>query len=244
MKQATNKMEKYFDINSAIKSLNSSKDMYESDPSFMYGSSLDSELNDLTATFQDLSIDVDGMVRELFESNIRDTDSIRQDFIRNGIDSSITESFVMKRFPPPGFGATSKWPLSLCDDNGPSAAANPEGRKINDTEKRKSINSSSLSIRRKRAKENDDYCVFCYNNREEQETYLGHSCRDDEGFVVCPKLRKYVCPYCQATGRLAHTKKYCPKKPIITPDDLQGMIAPFGGQSTASGRRGKKSIRF
>lgn len=231
------------------KSSDSSYDSYEFEFSFLYFrcSVSDSELNDLTATFQELSIDVDGMLREMSERNNRDTDSIRQDFIRNGIDSSMTEGLPTKRFPPPGSGAVSKWPLSVSGDNGSSTGVNPgvTGRKEME---RKSTHSASQSARRKRAKENEDYCVFCYNNREEEETYLGHSCRDDEGFVVCPKLRKYVCPYCQATGRLAHTKKYCPKKPIITPDDLQSMKPPFGGETTASGRswanRGKKSLRF
>lgn len=240
----------YYFLAPAIKSFNSSGDSFESDPSFIYSSSSDSDVNDLTATFQELVIDVNGMVRELFEKNTdlhRDTDSIRQDFIRNGIDSSMTECLSSRRLPPPGIGVISKWPLSMCD-NESSSATNPNGIKTDDSE-RKRNKGAFQSSRRKRSKENEDYCVFCYNNREEQETYLGHSCRDGEGFVVCPKLQRYVCPYCQATGHLAHTKKYCPKKPIITPDDLRSMTVPFDGPANTSGRnrsvgRGKKSLRF
>lgn len=235
----------FYYLEPAAKSFNSSSgDSYESDPSsFMcYGSS-DSDVNNLTVTFQELTIDVDGMVRELFEMNKRDTDSIRQDFIRNGIESSISDSFPSKRLPPPGFGALSKWPLSACE-NRSSTVTNRKDHKTDEPE-RKSNKSASQSSRRKRSKENEDYCVFCYNNREQQEIYLDHCCRDEEGFVICPKLRKYVCPYCQATGSLAHTKKYCPKKPIITPDDLQSMVLPFDGHAATVGRgRGKKSLRF
>lgn len=203
------------------------------------------EISDLTAVFQELSFDLDGMVREMFEKNNRDIDTIQQEFIRNGIDSSVTESLTTKRFPPPGFGLP-KWPLrdSKCDNK--LADLSPENQTEDKAEKTSS-RSVSQSGRRKRCKENEDYCVFCYNNHEEQETYLGHSCRDEDGFVVCPKLRKYVCPYCQATGSNAHTKKYCPQKPIITPDDLQHMILPLDGAASSKrswASRGKKSLRF
>lgn len=247
----------YYYLEAMAHSFNSSGDSGgSSDLSFIYGGSCspssDSDLHELTANFQELTIDVGGMVRELFERNInRDTDSIRQEFIRNGIDSSMTEgSAATKRcHPPPGSGAVSKWPLSARGDGNRVDSPNLTDGKKDEPERQKTERSVSQSAaRRKRSKENEDYCVFCYNNHENQETYLNHSCRDEDGFVVCPKLRKYVCPYCQATGRLAHTKKYCPKKPIITPDDLQSMTFPFGsgqGSSTGSGRnRGKKTLRF
>jgi hypothetical protein len=34
--------------------------------------------------------------------------------------------------------------------------------------------------------------------------------KDANGFVACPILFKLKCPKCQATGRLAHTLKFCP----------------------------------
>ncbi|TMW48714.1 hypothetical protein DOY81_006197 [Sarcophaga bullata] len=63
------------------------------------------------------------------------------------------------------------------------------------------------------------HCVFCENNNEAEAVVKSHSVRDTLGRVLCPKLRTYVCPICKASGDLAHTVKYCPKKPIITMED-------------------------
>ena len=38
----------------------------------------------------------------------------------------------------------------------------------------------------------------------------GHRLKDFYGRVVCPVLRSYVCPICNASGDSAHTIKYCP----------------------------------
>lgn len=45
---------------------------------------------------------------------------------------------------------------------------------------------------------------------------MGHRLKDETGNILCPRLRKHVCPTCQATGDKAHTQKYCPRrmKPI------------------------------
>ncbi|XP_007489148.1 nanos homolog 3 [Monodelphis domestica] len=53
-------------------------------------------------------------------------------------------------------------------------------------------------------------CTFCKHNGESRNIYLSHSLKDDEGRVVCPILRKYVCPQCRATQDNAHTKRFCP----------------------------------
>lgn len=204
------------------------------------------KFNELTSSLAGLTIDIQGMVKELFVSGRRDTDSIRQDFIRNGIDSEVVTQIHVSRQPPPGFGI-SRWPLASLD-NKPLTARHSLFQDKGNLEAGTLRTLEAKSARRKRSpKENEDYCVFCFNNREEQETYLGHSCRDGEGAVVCPKLRRYVCPYCQATGDMAHTKKYCPKKPIITPDDLQTMASPFVGRNASHrnrSNRGKRSLRF
>ena len=102
--------------------------------------------------------------------------------------------------------------------------------------------------RSRRRQKESDYCVFCYNNGEHQEVYLSHVCRDERGQVQCPRLRRYVCPYCFATDRNAHTKKYCPNKPIITPEDLLKMPAGAADEGSdpapAMKSKSKKSLRF
>lgn len=64
------------------------------------------------------------------------------------------------------------------------------------------------------------YCVFCRNNQEPKETYTSHIVRNEKGIVMCPRLRRYKCPICGAFGDIAHTMKYCPKKKIVTPADI------------------------
>lgn len=68
-----------------------------------------------------------------------------------------------------------------------------------------------------------EHCVFCLNNGADKEVYESHSCKDEYGNVTCPVLQKFVCSRCHATGRNAHTAKYCPLKPIITPEDCLAM---------------------
>ncbi|XP_074140758.1 nanos homolog 3 [Sminthopsis crassicaudata] len=56
----------------------------------------------------------------------------------------------------------------------------------------------------------DTLCTFCKHNGESRNIYLSHTLKDEEGRVVCPILRKYVCPQCRATQDNAHTKRFCP----------------------------------
>ncbi|XP_053674357.1 uncharacterized protein LOC128724659 [Anopheles nili] len=67
------------------------------------------------------------------------------------------------------------------------------------------------------------HCVFCLNNGADASIYLNHRCRNGRGEVTCPTLQTFICPYCAATGSNAHTPKYCPVKPLITPEDCQKM---------------------
>ena len=53
-------------------------------------------------------------------------------------------------------------------------------------------------------------CNFCKSNKETPKFYKGHSLKDENGKVMCPILRKLICPLCGATEEDAHTTKYCP----------------------------------
>lgn len=203
------------------------------------------DLAGLTASFQSsLVLDLEAFGRDaLGMQHARpDLSLIRQDFVRNGIDSAIPGRSVRRR--PPGFVqepvSSPRWPLNSLENVQTSTPVELPAIA-------KAVPDAGRS--RRKQKENEDYCVFCFNNGEAQEVYLSHVCRDERGLVECPRLRRYVCPYCRATDRNAHTKKYCPNKPIITPDDLLKMPAMVAAataseESVPSTAKSKRSLRF
>uniref|UniRef100_A0A4W3IAL1 Nanos-type domain-containing protein n=1 Tax=Callorhinchus milii TaxID=7868 RepID=A0A4W3IAL1_CALMI len=52
-------------------------------------------------------------------------------------------------------------------------------------------------------------CAFCKQNRESEHIYNSHALKDNEGKIICPVLRRYTCPLCNASGDRAHTKRFC-----------------------------------
>lgn len=85
------------------------------------------------------------------------------------------------------------------------------------------------------------HCVFCLNNGADKEVYESHNCKDRNGNVTCPVLRKFVCSRCHATGSKAHTAKYCPLKPIITPEDCLAMEQRWLQKRCRAGGPGAKT---
>lgn len=59
----------------------------------------------------------------------------------------------------------------------------------------------------------EDYCRFCRNNKESPDYYKSHVLKDQNGNVTCPVLFNYVCTYCGATGKVAHTDSHCSRNP-------------------------------
>ncbi|CAM4893254.1 unnamed protein product [Rotaria socialis] len=63
---------------------------------------------------------------------------------------------------------------------------------------------SSTSDRIKR-----QICSFCKSNDESANVYTSHVLRNTDNEIESPILMAYVCPKCGATGKSAHTIKYC-----------------------------------
>nr|AWB14933.1 Nanos1B protein [Scyliorhinus canicula] len=82
-----------------------------------------------------------------------------------------------------------------------------------------------------RPKQEAKICVFCRNNGAPEDVYASHVLKAPDGRVVCPILRAYTCPLCNANGNNAHTIKYCPLSKDQPPQRvLKGGRAVGGGK--------------
>ncbi|RUS71835.1 hypothetical protein EGW08_020398 [Elysia chlorotica] len=100
----------------------------------------------------------------------------------------------------------------------------------------KSIKKIRLILNNMKPLNNRRFCVFCKNNREQPSVYNTHLVKNEEGEVTCPILKKYVCPNCRATGKYAHTVKYCPYNEGLSVDAI------FKTMRNCTGRQRKSSV--
>lgn len=148
---------------------------------------------------RELLVDFVGMAKDILPTN-RNMEEVRDEFRRNGYnDEPYDYCLPQLKGKTPWYKKSSSKPL------------------------RNISNQTIGRALRNEAQTTEKYCVFCFNNKAEPTVYNSHMCRDDRGLVSCPILGKIVCPFCKATGPMAHTPKYCPLKPVFTPAYCEAM---------------------
>lgn len=165
---------------------------------------------------QELVLDTLGMAKG--NVLIPDMQKVRKEFMWNGYGDVCYNYFI-----PPQKGS-ALWSRAI--SRPPKNISNQNGR----------------SPFRKGTEPTENYCVFCFNNKAEPAFYKSHRCKDEGGLVCCPILRSLVCPFCKATGPTAHTPKYCPFKPIITPAHCEAMEKRNKENKTFMRRANKENI--
>ncbi|KAL8577020.1 hypothetical protein ACOMHN_065624 [Nucella lapillus] len=63
-------------------------------------------------------------------------------------------------------------------------------------------------------------CKFCLKKKEPADIVGHHNVMNDKGDVTCPILQQYRCDVCHATGKKAHTIKYCPLNNPSIPHEI------------------------
>ncbi|KAM6977668.1 nanos homolog 1 [Aplochiton taeniatus] len=85
-----------------------------------------------------------------------------------------------------------------------------ESQSCNDSVETLSLSPTSSVSDTSRGLASSDCCGFCKQNGEAVDIYRSHKLKSKDGKILCPILRSYVCPICDATGDKAHTRRYCP----------------------------------
>ncbi|GFR61769.1 nanos-like protein [Elysia marginata] len=128
-----------------------------------------------------------------------DMEDIKADFERNGVTKDLDEmDYLMIK--------------SRRRRDSPGEVVSDSMQKSIEKIRRILINMKPLSNRK--------FCVFCKNNREQPSVFNTHVVKNEKGEVTCPILKKYVCPICKATGKDAHTIKYCPYNEGLSVDAI------------------------
>ncbi|KAI3356718.1 hypothetical protein L3Q82_003312 [Scortum barcoo] len=154
--------------------------------------------------------------------------------------------------PSTGTGSDLNFkPKPRRSDAAGGAGGAPWGRIHKSRGCRSTAESSSTSSDTGSSGTSGEFCGFCKQTGELPQVYRSHRLKSDDGKVVCPILRSYACPMCEATGERAHTRRYCPQAqrqeefhPSIHPSIFNRLIRDrvAGGGSSLSSRDAQTSL--
>lgn len=139
----------------------------------------------------------------MLDSPILDLEEVKYDFEKNG---DCDETFYEK--DDHWYNGTHKRkPLATLQPK-TNKYSSKKAQKLAKTQKA-NVSSNTVMCRQidqliKRLINYLQYCRFCENNEEPAQVFNSHSLRDGAGRLTCPRLRKYVCPICHASGDNTH----------------------------------------